>query len=133
MPTKPVRRDLLGHHPEGFRHRGHAAGRGLGQLEPVVVLAGPHLHKLSDEGPAPAVKAVHHGALHAVFFKLASHSITSSARARSQSGTVRPSAVAVFRLTEKRKRVGCSNGKSAGFAPLRMRSTRAATRSKLSS
>ena len=67
MPTKPVRRDLLGHHPEGFRHRGHAAGRGLGQLEPVVVLAGPHLHKLSDEGPAPAVKAVPHGALHAVF------------------------------------------------------------------
>jgi len=33
------------------------------------------------------------------------------------------------RLITKRNRVGCSKGRSAGLAPLRMRSTRSATRS----
>src|SRR5262249_12472090 len=56
------------------------------------------------------------------------HSITSSARASSVGGTARPSAFAVLRLKANLNRVGCSNGRSAGFAPLRIRSTRAATR-----
>src|SRR5262249_39966790 len=60
------------------------------------------------------------------------YSITSSALACSVSGTVRPRDLAVLRLRTNRKRVGCSNGRSAGFAPLRMRSTKAATRAKLS-
>src|SRR5262245_62026011 len=52
-----------------------------------------------------------------------SYSITSSARASSVSGTVIPSALAVFILMTSLKRVGCSTGKSAGWAPLRILST----------
>src|SRR4030095_15283923 len=51
------------------------------------------------------------------------HSITSSARARSVAGTVMQSALAVFILMTSWKRVGCSTGKSAGWAPLRILST----------
>ena len=60
------------------------------------------------------------------------HSTTSSASASSVEGISRPSAFAVFRLRTNRNRVGCSNGSSAGLAPLRMRSTSAAMRAKLS-
>src|SRR6266516_3609477 len=64
--------------------------------------------------------------------RVRSYSTTSSASASSVGGTSRPSDFAVFRLRTNRNRVGCSNGSSAGFAPFRMRSTRAATRTKLS-
>src|SRR6516225_11280607 len=49
-----------------------------------------------------------------------SHSITSSARARIEGGMVRPSALAVFRLTTSSNVVGCWTGRSAGLAPLRI-------------
>src|SRR5262249_36600375 len=45
------------------------------------------------------------------------HSITSSARPRTDSGMVRPSAFAVFRLTISSNFVGCWTGRSAGLAP----------------
>jgi hypothetical protein len=51
------------------------------------------------------------------------HSITSSAMASSLSGTVSPSALAVLRLMTNSYLVGASTGRSAGFSPLRMRST----------
>src|SRR6516162_5200331 len=51
------------------------------------------------------------------------HSITSSARASSVGGTSRPSVLAVLRLITSSNLIGCSTGRSAGFAPLRMRST----------
>ena len=51
------------------------------------------------------------------------HSITSSARASSVGGTSRPSAVAVLRLSTSSYLVGPWTGSSAGFSPLRMRST----------
>src|SRR5262245_61299674 len=51
------------------------------------------------------------------------HSITSSARASSVGSTSMPSALAVFRLTTNSYLVGACTGKSAGFSPLRMRST----------
>ena len=51
------------------------------------------------------------------------HSITSSARASSVGGISRPSALAVFRLTTSLYLVGACTGRSAGFSPLRMRST----------
>jgi len=51
------------------------------------------------------------------------HSITSSASASSLSGTVRPSALAVLRLMTSMYLVGNWTGRSAGFSPLRMRST----------
>jgi hypothetical protein len=51
------------------------------------------------------------------------YSITSSAIACSVSGTVRPSAFAVLRLIAVSNLTGACTGRSAGFAPLRMRST----------
>src|SRR5207249_1170859 len=51
------------------------------------------------------------------------HSITSSARASSVAGTSRPSAFAVFKLITSSNLVGACTGSSAGFSPLRMRST----------
>src|SRR5215203_4607009 len=52
-----------------------------------------------------------------------SHSITSSARARSVGGIVRPSALALLTLRTRLNRVGCSIGISPGLAPRRMAST----------
>src|SRR5262245_60774705 len=60
--------------------------------------------------------------------RAALHSITSSARASSLAGTSRPSALAVLRLTCSSNLVGCCTGRSAAFAPLRMRSTYDAAR-----
>jgi len=51
------------------------------------------------------------------------HSITSSARASRDGGTVNPSAFAVLRLITSSYLVGACTGRSAGFSPLRMRST----------
>src|SRR6516225_5712543 len=48
------------------------------------------------------------------------HSITSSARCCKNKGTSRPSALAVLRLTTSSNLVGCSTGRSAGLAPLRI-------------
>src|SRR5262245_40311103 len=56
------------------------------------------------------------------------HSITSSARARRVGGTSRPSALAVLRLTTNSNLVPCCTGRSAGFAPLRILSTKLAER-----
>src|SRR5262249_2052598 len=47
------------------------------------------------------------------------HSITSSARAMSVGGISRPIALAAFKLMINSNLVGCSTGKSAGFAPLK--------------
>jgi hypothetical protein len=49
------------------------------------------------------------------------HSITSSARASSVGGTVRPSILAVSALMTSSNLLACTTGKSAGLAPLRMR------------
>ena len=51
------------------------------------------------------------------------YSITSSARVMSVGGTVRPSALAVLRLSTSSKLVGRTTGRSAGFSPLRIRPT----------
>src|SRR5262249_31383513 len=52
-----------------------------------------------------------------------SHSITSSARASSVGGTSRLIALAVLRLTTSSNLVGCSTGRSPGFAPRAILST----------
>jgi len=49
------------------------------------------------------------------------YSTTSSAVASSAAGMSMPSALAVLRLTTKLNLVGCTTGRSAGFAPLRIR------------
>ena len=51
------------------------------------------------------------------------YSITSSAVASRDWGIVRPSSLAVLRLMTNSNFVGCSTGRSAGLAPLKMRST----------
>src|SRR5262249_54934048 len=51
------------------------------------------------------------------------HSITSSASARSVGGISRLSPLAVLRLMTSSNFVGCSTGRSAGFAPLRIFAT----------
>src|SRR5262249_28668998 len=51
------------------------------------------------------------------------HSITSLARASRVGGTSRPSALAVLRLITVSNFTGACTGRSAGFSPLRMRST----------
>jgi hypothetical protein len=52
----------------------------------------------------------------------APYSITSSAAASRLGGTVRPSALAVLRLTASSNFVGSWTGRSAGLAPFRIRS-----------
>src|SRR5262245_4292923 len=54
------------------------------------------------------------------------YSITSFARSRNGSGIVKPSAV--VRLITRSNLVGCSTGRSAGLAPCRILSTKAAAR-----
>jgi hypothetical protein len=49
--------------------------------------------------------------------------MTSSARASSVDGISRPSALSVFRLITSSYLVRYYTGRSAGFSPLRMRST----------
>src|SRR5262249_40251525 len=51
------------------------------------------------------------------------HSITSSARAMTVAGICRPSAFATLRLITSSNLVGCSTGRSAGFAPPRILAT----------
>src|SRR6476661_2865298 len=51
------------------------------------------------------------------------HSITSSALASRDGGTVMPSALAVFRLMVNSNFVGCTTGSSAGVSPFRIRPT----------
>src|SRR5262245_14397202 len=56
------------------------------------------------------------------------HSITSSAWTSTAGGIVSPSALAVVRLTTSSNFVGCWIGRSPGFAPFRILSTRSADR-----
>jgi hypothetical protein len=56
------------------------------------------------------------------------HSITSSARASNVAGTSMPSALAVCKLMLTLNLVARSTGMSAGFAPFRILSTKAAAR-----
>src|SRR5262249_52685977 len=56
------------------------------------------------------------------------HSITSSARASTVVGTLRPRAFAVLRLIVSSNFTGACTGRSAGFSPLRIRSTYPAAR-----
>src|SRR5690242_11138083 len=58
------------------------------------------------------------------------YSITSSASESTLLGTAKFIALAVFILMTKRYRVGISTGRSAGFAPWKIRAARSAARSK---
>src|SRR5262249_18066764 len=56
------------------------------------------------------------------------YSITSSARTTTESGIDNPIAFAVLRLRTMSNFVACSTGRSAGFAPWKIRSTKYAAR-----
>jgi GAF domain-containing protein len=60
--------------------------------------------------------------------RAASHSITSSARNRNDSGIVKPIALAVVRLMTSSNLDGCSTGISPGFVPRKTLSTNSAVR-----
>ena len=88
--------------------------------------------QLSGWNPPPLVirafGAHCHYRTHAHRSKRHPHSITSSARASTDGGTVRPSALAVLRLMTSSNRVACSMGKSPGLSPLSILSTNTAAR-----
>jgi hypothetical protein len=68
----------------------------------------------ADRGPGRAnLRLIHRS-------KLRLYSITSSARASTVGGMLRPSAFAVFRLTTSMYFDACSTGRSAGFAPFKI-------------
>src|SRR5262249_34259705 len=84
--------------------------------------------------PTRLIEARHQHPLHAQFAYVAErhrravwllrhHSMTLSARARMLSEIVSPSSLAVLRFNTNSNLVGCSTGKSAGFAPLNILST----------
>src|SRR5688572_18202145 len=70
--------------------------------------------------------------VHHIFFyttgSLQPHSITSSARARSEAGIVRPSVLAVLRLNAISNLVGSSTGISPTSVPRKILSTKSAAR-----
>ncbi len=77
--------------------------------------AGDRRHA-SARGPAPKPA-------HRVYRSRPRYSITRSAWRRIVCGIVRPSALAVLRLMTSSNFVGCSTGRSPGFAPFRILST----------
>src|SRR5262245_25427048 len=112
----PRARDVLGHQravdPVLLRaaareHQRNENPHGSHRREPTVALDGP------PEG-------------------LAAYSITSSARASSEGGTVSPSALAVLRLITSSNFVGCSIGMSPGLVPFKILSTKTAQRRHMS-
>jgi hypothetical protein len=70
---------------------------------------------------ALAFAALCHKLTHAPQQKKHLHSITSSARPRSEIGTVSPNTLAVFKLMTRSTLVTCCTGRSAGCSPLSMR------------
>src|SRR5205085_5545896 len=63
---------------------------------------------------------------------IAFHWMISSERPNSDCGIVRPKALALFKLMISSNFVGCSTGRSAGLAPLRILSTYVAERRNMS-
>jgi len=97
-------------------------------LSPAESVRGPASHQSSATNGAarePLARAV-------INASTLPYSITWSARRRSDCGSVRPRAFAVLRLITRSNFVGCSTGRSAGFAPFRILSTYVAARRKFS-
>ena len=101
-----------------FRHGLEVVGDKLDSRPDRLVGVGAAEHQLGH-GSLPGHTAVNVGS----FTGFRAYSITSSARASTDGGTVRPSALAVLRLMTSSYLVGACTGRSAGFSPLRIRST----------
>jgi len=111
-----------------IRRRGDTAG---GQLRPARPGSSSRLRFIGVKGPLPpclgprqlgqlSAESGHPSNYDLTDAKVTSYSMTSSARARIEGGTVRPSAFAVLRLTTSSNVAGCWTGRSAGLAPLRI-------------
>src|SRR5262245_56244621 len=101
---------------EGIAERGHVACHCIGRPEVYEPDDGHRrLLRVRRERPSDRRAAEKRDEL------ASPHSITSSARASSLSGTFRPSTLAVLRLMTSSNFIGCATGRSAGFSPLRMR------------
>ena len=99
----------------------HCIQSGLHQASPGEIVG-------SAAAPAARCRKFRRGSF-ILHLPIASHhSITSSARASNRGGMVSPSALAVIRLMTRSNLVGCSTGKSAGFAPRKTLSTYSAPR-----
>ena len=81
------------------------------------------MRNYADRAGSQAIVAIQSGRQRAPL-----HSITSSAMARSDGGTVMPSALAVAGFKIRSNLVGCSTGISLGFVPRRILSTKSAER-----
>ena len=90
-------------------------------------------HERVVRSSSPAAENLHTSRPEQVQQTEQAYSITSSARASNVGGTVRPSAFAVVRLIIRSNLMGCSTGRSAGFAPRRILSTKSAERRGLGS
>jgi hypothetical protein len=78
--------------------------------------------------PARSVESPHDFRFWIADFGLFAHRITRSALAKTLGGMVNPIFLAVFKLMSNSNFVGCSTGRSAGFAPFRILSTKTAAR-----
>src|SRR5262249_9569347 len=85
----------------------------IGPREPQVAFVPTRPEQVQQDAPSKAQST---------------YSITSSARARSIRGIVKPSALAVKVFTTKSNLVGCSTGMSDGFVPRRILSTKSPAR-----
>src|SRR5262245_21678073 len=98
------------------------SGAGLAKAEDIFIKLGRFLEIFDLDGDV-------HDTRHVLLLLLVAggsasrHSMTSSARASTVAGTSSPSALAVLRLITNSNLVGFCTGRSAGFSPLRMRST----------
>jgi hypothetical protein len=84
--------------------------RGLGQFRRYLAIARRRDAEIAFAGGSFI--------LHLPLWSL--YSITSSARSRIDVGSVNPSVLAVLTFTNSSNLVGCTTGRSAGFAPLRI-------------
>jgi hypothetical protein len=111
------------HRPVGYSSflRTYATPNAPGELRPTGEHTGNTPQSLRCGPSAPVGCSAGHTSAHP-------YRITSSAWKRSVGGMVRPRAWAVFRLMTSSNFIGCSTGRSAGFAPFRILSMYTAAR-----
>ena len=135
-PSPPGRGDAHLHHCRDGRHQpplclqvgaavSHPGPRGLGGHTPTR-LTGQAAPGPGSAGSASGRRWV--PPLSPSGLRGDAYLSTSSARERNSGGMVRPSASAVFRLITSSSLVGCSTGRSPGFTPRKILSTKADAR-----
>ena len=109
----------------GFRNAIRAGLDVPAPLYPATTEVGKKFRRAPREGRSRRRAALACRAVHGVAGRRPSvdQSMTRSARNRSSGGIVSPSAFAVCMLITNTNVVGCSTGRSAGLAPLRILST----------